>query len=151
MDTHGVEIGKEASHLHCKLAFCGLADQQTVARTDTNQCCRHVAHDMAKGIQISRVTSANTTHSTMISAVNHKQLTPQHIREGKSPDDKKTLHFVLIFLQISTFLFFSGAHTGTLQNHSISPRANTVLNNTVESSTIFHSNLMLRINWFYEI
>jgi hypothetical protein len=26
------------------------------------------------------------------------------IREGKSPDDKKTPHFVLNFLQISTFL-----------------------------------------------
>jgi hypothetical protein len=42
--------------------------------TDTNQHHRHVAHDMAKGIQISRVTSANTTHSTKISAVNCKQL-----------------------------------------------------------------------------
>jgi hypothetical protein len=27
-----------------------------------------------------------------------------YIREGKSPDDKKTLHFVLNFLQISLFL-----------------------------------------------
>jgi hypothetical protein len=60
---------------------------------------------------------------------------------------KKTLHFLLNFLQISTiFVSFSRAHAGTLQNHSIS-----VQNNTVESSTIFHSNLMLRINWFYEI
>jgi hypothetical protein len=47
---------------------------QMTPRTDTNQCHRHVTHDMAKGIQISRVTSANTTHSTKISAVNHKQL-----------------------------------------------------------------------------
>jgi hypothetical protein len=30
----------------------------------------------------------------------------RYIREGKSPDDQKTLHFVLIFLQISTFVFF---------------------------------------------
>ena len=44
------------------------------ARADTNQCCRHVAYDMAKSIQISRVTSANTTHSTKILAVNRKQL-----------------------------------------------------------------------------
>jgi hypothetical protein len=49
------------------------------------------------------------------------------------------------------FFSFSQAHAWTLQNHSISPCATTVLNNTVESSTIFHSNLMLRINWFYEI
>jgi hypothetical protein len=75
-----------------------------------------------------------------------------HIREGKSPDDKKTAHFVLNFLQISTiFASFSWAHAGTLQNHSISPCTTTVRNNTVESSTIFHSNLMLHINWFYEI
>jgi hypothetical protein len=74
------------------------------------------------------------------------------IREGKSPDDKKTLHFLLNFLQISTiFASFSRAHAGTLQNHSISPCTTTVRNNTVESSTIFHSNLMLCINWFYEI
>jgi hypothetical protein len=46
----------------------------TAPRTDTNQRRRRVAHDMAKGIQISRVTSANTTHSTKISAVNSKQL-----------------------------------------------------------------------------
>jgi hypothetical protein len=37
---------------------------------DTNQCHRHVPYDMAKSIQISRVTSANTMHSTKISAVN---------------------------------------------------------------------------------
>jgi hypothetical protein len=75
-----------------------------------------------------------------------------HIREGKSPDDKKTPHFLLNFLQISTiFASFSQAHAGTLQNHSISPCTTTVRNNTVESSTIFHSNLMLRINWFNEI
>ena len=72
------------------------------------------------------------------------------IREGKSPDDlKKNSTFCTKFLQISTFLFFF-RDAGTLQNHSISPRTNTVLNNTVESSTIFHSNLMLHINWFYE-
>jgi hypothetical protein len=35
---------------------------------------------------------------------------------------KKTLHFVLNFLQTSTFFAsFSRAHAGTLQNHSISP------------------------------
>jgi hypothetical protein len=44
------------------------------ARADTNQCCRCVAYDMAKSIQISRVTSANTTHWTKILAVNCKQL-----------------------------------------------------------------------------
>ena len=65
---------------------------------------------------------------------------------------KKTPHLLLNFLQISTiFASFSRAHAGTLQNHSISPCTTTVQNNTVESSTIFHSNLMLRINWFYEI
>jgi hypothetical protein len=46
---------------------------------------------------------------------------------------------------------FSRGHAGTLQNHSISPCTTTVWYNTVESSTIFHSNLMLRIFWFYEI
>jgi hypothetical protein len=35
--------------------------RRTAPRTDTNQRCRCVAHDMAKGIQISRVTSANMT------------------------------------------------------------------------------------------
>jgi hypothetical protein len=65
------------------------------------------------------------------------------IREGKSPDDKKTPHFVLNFLQISTiFASFSQAHAGTLQNHSISPCTTTLLNNTVE---------MLCINWLCEI
>jgi hypothetical protein len=65
---------------------------------------------------------------------------------------KKTPHFLLNFLQISTiFASFSRAHARTLQNHSISPCTTTVRNNTVESSTRFHSNLMLRINWFYEI
>jgi hypothetical protein len=48
--------------------------QWTAPRTDTNPCRRRVAHDMAKGIQISRVTSANTTHSTKILAVSCKQL-----------------------------------------------------------------------------
>jgi hypothetical protein len=48
--------------------------RQMAPRTDTNQCRRHVAHDMAKSIQIARVTSANTTHSTKILAVNCKQL-----------------------------------------------------------------------------
>jgi hypothetical protein len=82
--------------------------------------------------------------------------TPTHlliIREGKSPDDKKkTAHFVLNFLQISTiFVSFSQAHAGTLQNHSISPCTTTVQNNTVESCTIFHRNLMLCNNLVYEI
>ncbi len=40
-----------------------------VPRTDTNQCRRCVAHNMVKGIQISRVTSANMTHLTKILAV----------------------------------------------------------------------------------
>jgi hypothetical protein len=40
---------------------------------------------------------------------------------------KKTLHFLLNFLQISTiFASFSRAHAGTLQNHSISPCTTTV-------------------------
>jgi hypothetical protein len=51
------------------------------------------------------------------------------IREGKSPDDKKTLHFLLNFLQISTiFASFSQAHAGTLQNPSICPCATTLQN-----------------------
>ena len=44
------------------------------ARGDTNQCCRRVAYNMAKSIQITRVTSAHLTHLTKISVVNHKQL-----------------------------------------------------------------------------
>jgi hypothetical protein len=48
--------------------------QQTAPRTDTNQCRRRVAHVIAKSIKISRVTSANMTHSTKILAVNRKQL-----------------------------------------------------------------------------
>jgi hypothetical protein len=43
-------------------------------RTVTNQCHRHVTHDMAKSIQIYRVTLANLTHWTKILAVNCKQL-----------------------------------------------------------------------------
>jgi hypothetical protein len=43
-------------------------------RADTNQCCKHVAHDMAKCIQITRVMSANMTHLIKISVVNCKQL-----------------------------------------------------------------------------
>jgi hypothetical protein len=63
---------------------------------------------------------------------------------------KKTPHFLLNFLQISTiFVSFSRAHAGTLQNPSISPCATAVQNNIVESSTIFYSNLMLCIKWFY--
>jgi hypothetical protein len=42
--------------------------------TPTNVAGVRVAQDMAKGIQISRVMSANMTHSTKISAVNRKQL-----------------------------------------------------------------------------
>jgi hypothetical protein len=39
--------------------------QGTAARADTNQCHRHVlTDDMAKGIQITRLMSSNTTHST---------------------------------------------------------------------------------------
>jgi hypothetical protein len=46
---------------------------------------------------------------------------------------KKTPHFVLnFFANFHSFASFSQAHAGTLQNHSISPHANTVLNNTVK-------------------
>jgi hypothetical protein len=55
-------------------------------------------------------------------------------------------------LQISTFFVsFPQAYARTLQNHSISPHANTVQNNAVESSTKFYCNLMLFINWVYEM
>jgi hypothetical protein len=74
------------------------------------------------------------------------------IREGKSLDDEKNSAFCTkFFANFHFFVYFSRAHAGTLQNHSIPPCANTVLNTTVESSTIFHSNLMLRINLVYEI
>ncbi len=43
-------------------------------RTDTNQYHRHVTYNMAKSIQISRVTSANMTHLTKILGVNCKHL-----------------------------------------------------------------------------
>jgi hypothetical protein len=63
---------------------------------------------------------------------------------------KKTPHFLLNFLQISTiFASFSRAHAGTLQNPSIHPCATTLQKNSVESSSIFYGNLMLCINWFY--
>jgi hypothetical protein len=79
-------------------------------------------------------------------------LLPSTSGKGNLQMIKKPLHFVLNFLQISTiFVSFSRAHARTLQNRSISPCTNTVQNNTVESSTIFQSNLMLCINWFYEI
>jgi hypothetical protein len=51
---------------------------QMVPRADTIKCRRRVTHDMAKCIQITRVTSANMTHPTQILAVNHKQL-PRNI------------------------------------------------------------------------
>jgi hypothetical protein len=76
---------------------------------------------------------------------------PMAIREGKSPDDKKLAFCTKFFANFHFFAYFSRAHAGTLQNHSIPPRASTVLNTTVESSTIFYSNLMLRINLVYEI
>ena len=77
---------------------------------------------------------------------------PKTIREGKSLDDKKNSAFCTnFFANFHFFVSFPRAHARTLQNHSISPHANTVLNNTVESSTIFHSNLMLHINLVYEI
>jgi hypothetical protein len=59
-----------------KIATIGGKDhhQWMAVRADTNLCCRHVTYDMAKSIQISRVTSANTTHSTKILAASHKQL-----------------------------------------------------------------------------
>jgi hypothetical protein len=61
---------------------------RTAPRTDTNQCCRRVLHDMARGIQFSRVTSANTTHSTKILAVNRKQLSSDIIWQDLHDDDK---------------------------------------------------------------
>jgi hypothetical protein len=42
--------------------------------TPTNVTGSHIAYDMAKSLQITRVTSANMTHSTKILAINHKQL-----------------------------------------------------------------------------
>jgi hypothetical protein len=75
-----------------------------------------------------------------------------YITEGKSPDDKINSAFCTNFFQISTFLHLVPELMPELyKNHSISPCANTVLNNTVESSTIFHSNLMLCINLVYEM
>jgi hypothetical protein len=52
------------NHHHLRMAL----------RADTNECRRRVAHNMAKCIQITRVTSANMTHLTKISAVIRKQL-----------------------------------------------------------------------------
>ena len=48
--------------------------QGMAAKTDSNQCHRCVTDNMAKLIQISRMTSANITHSTKILAVHHKPL-----------------------------------------------------------------------------
>jgi hypothetical protein len=48
--------------------------QGMAAKTDSNQCHRCVTDNMAKLIQISRMASANITHSTKILAVHHKQL-----------------------------------------------------------------------------
>jgi hypothetical protein len=51
--------------------------------------------------------------------------------KGNLQMTKNTPHFVLNFLQISTFFAsFSRAHARTLQNHSISPCTTTVLNNS---------------------
>jgi hypothetical protein len=47
------------------------------------------------------------------------------------------------FANFHFFVSFCRAHAGTLQNHSISPCANTVLNNTVELSTICSFNKKL--------
>jgi hypothetical protein len=70
----------------------------------------------------------------------------QYIKEGKSPDDKQSLHFVQLFLQISIFsIFFPISCQNSTKPH------NKVLNNTVESTNIFHSNLMLCINLVYEM
>ncbi len=44
------------------------------ARADTNECHKCGAHDMTKCIQITRLTSANITHSTKILVVKCKQL-----------------------------------------------------------------------------
>ena len=72
--------------------------RQTAPRTDTNQCRRRVAHDMAKGIQISRVTSANMTHSTKILAVNRKQLSSDII-------DPPQFH-IRVFLSFGLSVYF---------------------------------------------
>jgi hypothetical protein len=66
------------------------------------------------------------------------------ISEGKSPD---------VFFKFPLFLhLFPELVPELYKSNSISTHtSNTLLNNTVESSTIFHSNLMLYINWFYEI
>jgi hypothetical protein len=53
------------------------------------------------------------------------------------------------FANFHYFCVLSRAHAGTLQNPSICPCATTLRNNSVESSSIFYSNLMLCINWFY--
>jgi hypothetical protein len=55
-------------------------NQQMAPRTDTNQCHRQVAHNMAKGIQISRVTSANTSHLTKILAGQSQTALQRHHR-----------------------------------------------------------------------
>jgi hypothetical protein len=105
---------------------------------------RHTSHQ--QGREISRVCGYELNWVPPPSRTIYDALSDRagHIREGKSPDDKKNSAFVLIFLEISTiFASFSRAHPRTLQNHSISPCTTTVWNNTVESSTIFHSNLML--------
>ncbi len=69
--------------------------QWMAARADTNQCsCRCVTHNMAKSIQITRVTSANMTHSTKFLAVNHKQLSNNNIIH----------HLFLWYLQASSVM-----------------------------------------------
>jgi hypothetical protein len=78
--------------------------------------------------------------------------TARYIREGKSLDDKKNFAFSTnFFANFHFFVSFPRAHARTLQNHSISPHANTLQNNAVESSTKFYCNLMLFINWVYEM
>jgi hypothetical protein len=47
--------------------------------TPTNVAGMSVAHDMAKGIQIARVMSANMTHSTKILVVNLMEYIPTAI------------------------------------------------------------------------
>jgi hypothetical protein len=75
-----------------------------------------------------------------------------YIREGKPLDDKTNFAFSTnFFANFHFFVSFPRAHARTLKNHSISPHANTVQNNAVESSTKFYCNLMLFINWVYEM
>jgi hypothetical protein len=98
----------QSATLQCLLLECSSNESskkrwkehhhQTVPRTDTNQCRRRVTHDMAKGIQISKVMSANKTHSTKILAVNCKQLSSDII-------DPPQFH-IHVFLSFGLSVYF---------------------------------------------